>query len=65
MIPRLRRQLTSTPTRPLKAEPFLPVRRSSREQFWDALADDTAAMSSAELRRELSGLKITRVRDIH
>ncbi len=65
MTPRLRRQLTSTPARLPKAEPFLRARGGSLEQFWDALADDTEAMSGAELRRELSGLKITRVRDVH
>jgi hypothetical protein len=65
MIPRLRRQPPGTPAQPPKAETFLHGRAGSREQFWDELADDTATMSGAELRKELSRLKITRGRDIH
>jgi hypothetical protein len=65
MIPRLRRQPTGTPAQPPKAETFVHGRASSREQFWDELADDTETMSSRELRRELSRLKIKRVQDIH
>lgn len=65
MIPWLRRSLASTSADRSKAELFLRSQGTALEEFWDALAADTAAMSHEELRAELAPLRIWHPSDFH
>lgn len=60
-----RRPPTPARAKPVKAALFVRSRRATQEDFWNALADDTEAMSNEELRAELARFRLRGPRDFH
>lgn len=65
MIPSLRRPIAGPRAGRSQAEHVAQSPYATLEEFWDALADDTEAMSGEELRAELASFGYSQPKDVH
>lgn len=65
MFPQLRRPRTLFRTDRAAIEIRVRSRGTALEDFWNAMADDTEALSNEELRAELAQFRLRGPKDVH